>query len=221
VYRHGPHIIDAIRTVGGGMVRSVRAMVGQWLPERPAPGNFSAFLEFEDGTPATISYSGYGYFNSADLVWGIGDRMYSEQEAVQVRKALRANTLDVSSQKEELRQATRRQDYPEHAVEGATRSSTGNWFGITVVSCERGNIRQSPNGLLIYDDEGHHEVPVPGGREVGYPELRELREAIRSGARMRHDGRWGMATLEVLVAIMQSADERREIFLTHQSPLAP
>lgn len=219
VYRHGPHIVDAIRTVGGGVVRSVRAMVGQWLPERPAPGNFSAFLEFEDGTPATISYNGYGYFNTADLVWGIGDRMYSEEEAVQVRRALRAGELDVAKQKEALRQDTRAQDYPERAASRGTQATTGNWFGITVVSCERGSIRQSPNGLLVYDDDGHHEVPIAGGREVGYPELREIREAITHGAPIPHDGRWGMATLEVLVAIMQSAKERREILLTHQSPL--
>ena len=35
---------------------------------------------------------------------------------------------------------------------------------------------------------------------------------------MSHDGRWGLATLEVLVAIMQSGRERREIMMTHKSP---
>src|SRR5262245_56287239 len=52
VYRHAPHLIDTIRLLGGGMVRSVRASVGRWMKERPCPGNFSAYLEFEDGTPA-------------------------------------------------------------------------------------------------------------------------------------------------------------------------
>jgi phthalate 4,5-cis-dihydrodiol dehydrogenase len=33
-----------------------------------------------------------------------------------------------------------------------------------------------------------------------------------------HDGRWGLATLEVCLAIMESARERKEILLTHQSP---
>ncbi len=37
VYRQGPHQIDTIRLLGGGMVRSVRAMTGQWMGERPAP----------------------------------------------------------------------------------------------------------------------------------------------------------------------------------------
>jgi phthalate 4,5-cis-dihydrodiol dehydrogenase len=31
-----------------------------------------------------------------------------------------------------------------------------------------------------------------------------------------HDGRWGEATLEVCLAILQSAAERREIQMAHQ-----
>jgi phthalate 4,5-cis-dihydrodiol dehydrogenase len=216
VYRHGPHIIDTIRTLGGGMLRSVRGMTGSWLPERGGcPGNFSAYLEFEDGAPATISYNGYGYFNTAELVWGIGDRMYSMEEAVEVRKALRAQRFDVAKAKEEQREATRSGTAGPNASRGQ-RASTGNWFGITIVSCERGNIRQSPDGLLIYDDEGMHEVPVSGEGATGVTELNEIYGAITEGKPISHDGRWGMATLEVCVAIMQSAKERREIMLTHQ-----
>ena len=218
VYRHGPHIIDTIRTLGGGMLRSVRGMTGAWMPERSCPGNFSAYLEFEDGTPATVSYNGYGYFNTSDLVWGIGDRMYSTEGAVQVRKALRAHEFDTAKAKEDQREATRSGTSPNAAGRPGQRAATGNWFGITLVSCERGNIRQSPDGLLIYDDEGQHEIPVAGGDATGMTELGELYAAITQGKPITHDGRWGMATLEVCVAIMQSAKERREIFLTHQCP---
>jgi len=33
-----------------------------------------------------------------------------------------------------------------------------------------------------------------------------------------HDGRWGAATLEVCLAILESAAKRKEIFLSHQVP---
>ena len=33
-----------------------------------------------------------------------------------------------------------------------------------------------------------------------------------------HDGRWGMATMEVCFAILQSAREGREVALSHQTP---
>jgi hypothetical protein len=48
----------------------------------------------------------------------------------------------------------------------------------------------------------------------------ELYEAVTQDRPVYHDGRWGMATLEVCLAIMQSARERREILLSHQSPTA-
>jgi phthalate 4,5-cis-dihydrodiol dehydrogenase len=219
VYRHMPHIVDSLRTIGGGMVRSVRAMTGAWMPERPAPGNVSAYLEFEDGTPATISYSGYGYFNTSDLVWGIGDRMYTEEQAVEARRAFRAGQADDAAAKEQLRETTRgSRDY---SAEHRSVAGVGNWFGILLVSCERGNLRQSPVGILVYDDEGHHEVPVQGRGGAGIIELQELHAAVTRGVPISHDGRWGMATLEVCLALLQSGRERREIMLTHQCPTPP
>jgi predicted dehydrogenase len=224
VYRHAPHLIDTVRLLGGGRLRSVRAMVGRWMPERPCPGNFSAFLEFEDGTPATIAYNGYGYFDTSELTWGIGNRMYSEAERVQVRRALRHGEIDSEVAKEGMRfgagaadAASRGSGQAPSAV--GTRAHIG-WFGITVASFERGDIRQSPNGVYVYGDEGRREVPVHGGRGTGMLEMKEMYEALIEGKPIVHDGRWGMATLEVGTAIMQSARERREIMLSHQCGLA-
>jgi hypothetical protein len=36
---------------------------------------------------------------------------------------------------------------------------------------------------------------------------------------MFHDGRWGQATLEVCLGILQSAAERKEIMMNHQVPV--
>ena len=90
------------------------------------------------------------------------------------------------------------------------------FFGFTVVSCEHGDIRQSPDGLYIYGDKELTEVPVEksaAGREA---ELQELYEAVIEHRPVFHDGRWGEATLEVVLGIMQSAKERKEIFMSHQ-----
>jgi phthalate 4,5-cis-dihydrodiol dehydrogenase len=46
--------------------------------------------------------------------------------------------------------------------------------------------------------------------------LEELYNAVVLDKPIRHTGPWGMATLEVCLAIMQSAKERKEIFLSHQ-----
>jgi phthalate 4,5-cis-dihydrodiol dehydrogenase len=53
---------------------------------------------------------------------------------------------------------------------------------------------------------------VPGRREV----LDDMRVAIRSGNPPVHNGRWGKATVEVTLAILQSARDGREVVLEHQ-----
>jgi phthalate 4,5-cis-dihydrodiol dehydrogenase len=224
VYRHGPHLIDTIRLLGGGQVRSVRAMVGRWMRERPAPGNFSAYLEFEDGTPATIVYDGYGYFDTSELTWGIGNRWYPEAQRVDIRRAMRSGNLDVEKGKEGMRFGASTSDSTSAATAQAEAKPLGtqasaSWFGILLASFERGDIRQSPNGLYVYGDNGRREIEVFEGRGTGRVELEELWGALTEDKPISHDGRWGMATLEVTVAIMQSARERREILLTHQVPL--
>ncbi len=225
VYRHAPHLIDTVRLLGGGMVRSVRASVGRWMAERPCPGNFSAFLEFEDGTPATIVYSGYGYFDTSELSWGIGNRMYAEADRPAVRAALRAGAADQDAAKESLRfGAAAAPDLASLGVGATVDPAVGTrahigWFGITVASFEHGDARQSPNGLYLYTDAGKREVPVTGGRGTGLVEMQELHEALVEGKPMVHDGRWAMATLEVGNAMVASSRERREIMLTRQVAL--
>ena len=49
-------------------------------------------------------------------------------------------------------------------------------------------------------------------------EINELYEAVVNDRPVSHDGRWGEATLEVCLAIIQSAAERREVILEHQVP---
>ncbi|MEA2902709.1 MAG: phthalate 4,5-cis-dihydrodiol dehydrogenase [Alphaproteobacteria bacterium] len=225
VYRHAPHLIDTVRLLAGGRVRSVRAAVGRWMPERPCPGNFSAYLEFEDGTPATIAYNGYGYFDTSELTWGIGNRMYADDERVRVRHALRRGEIDAEVAKEGMRfgagaqNAASRGSGHQATPAVGTRAHIG-WFGITVASFERGDVRQSPNGIFVYDDNGRREVPVHGGRGTGMLEMKEMHEAVVAGTPITHDGRWAMATLEVGSAIVASARERREIMLSHQCGLA-
>jgi predicted dehydrogenase len=224
VYRQGPHQIDIVRLLGGGMVRSVRAMTGQLMPERPAPGNFTAYLEFEDGTPATVIYNGYGYFDTSEFMGGYGERHYSPEQRVDVRRQIREKARDEAAAKEAMRFGGQLEgDFAHGSAEQAARRERlpggGSFFGVTVVACERGAIRQTPpDGLLVYGDQGVREVRVSGQRASRNSELKELYDAVVEDRPVYHDGRWGMATLEVCLGIMQSARERREITMTHQSP---
>ena len=221
-YRQVPHQADTIRLLGGGQLRSVRAMTGQWFSGRPIPGYYCAYLEFEDGTPATMIHNGYGYLLGNSMVpWGEDKQEYTLEQRVAVRKALREGTRDETRDKQDMRLGGRRED----AV--LRRMDPGPWLpsdlGILVVTCERGDMRHSAKGVLVYDDEGMHEIDLAEQRtKVGRrAELEELYNCVVLDKPLFHDGRWGMATLEVSLSIMQSARERREIMLTHQVAVPP
>ncbi|HTE83283.1 MAG TPA: gfo/Idh/MocA family oxidoreductase, partial [Dehalococcoidia bacterium] len=90
------------------------------------------------------------------------------------------------------------------------------YFGLILVSCERGDMRQSPGGVAVYDANGMREVECPAWGGSMKVELEDLCEAIRENKPVPHDGRWGMATLEVCLAMLDSSREHREIPLRHQ-----
>jgi phthalate 4,5-cis-dihydrodiol dehydrogenase len=220
-YRQGPHQVDTLRLLGGGMVRSVRGATGQWFGGRPIPGYYSAFMEFEDGMPATLMHNGYGYFVASELVpWGNQNHHYTPQERIAVRKGLLDGTSNEARAKDDMR------------IGGAHERVTSgdpvqpppwvpNDLGILIASCERGDLRQSPYGIYVHNDEGTKDVPLIGSSDpkVGrIAELEELYNAVVLDGPIHHSGPWGMATLEVCLAIMQSARERREIMLSHQVP---
>jgi phthalate 4,5-cis-dihydrodiol dehydrogenase len=221
-YRQGPHQVDTVRLLGGGMLRSVRAQVGQWMPERRIPGFYSAFLEFENGTPATISHNGYGYFMGAELVpWGDDRQRYNAAERAAIRQQLRSGTRAETVEKQALRiggeqeQIIFRRNEPEAWVPED--------MGMAIASLDRADVRQSRWGIYIHSDAGKQEIDVIAGREMGVAqrraELEELYDAVVLNQPLWHDGRWGVATLEVCLAIMDSARQRREIMLQHQVPV--
>jgi len=84
------------------------------------------------------------------------------------------------------------------------------------VSCERGDIRQSPDGLYAYSDEGREEIAVPSDKSPRDLVLDEFAAAITGRAKPVHDGRWGLANLELCLAAIESSKRGEEIQLKHQ-----
>ena len=154
VYRQTPHQIDSIRLIGGGKVRSVRGAYGQWMKYRSIPGYYSVFLEFENGVTGVAIHNGYGYFVASELVpWGDANTRYTPTERNEIRKAMAAGTRPEDAEKLSLRIGG-------EAEQAIFRSARGpeNWkpndLGILIVSCEFGELRQGPEGLYKYTDDG-------------------------------------------------------------------
>jgi phthalate 4,5-cis-dihydrodiol dehydrogenase len=219
VLNQGPHHVDVVRLIGGGMVRSVRAMTGIWDPAREWEGSYTCYLEFADGTPATLVYSGYGFFDTAELFdWvGEGGQHRPPETNLNVRKSLReVRTAEEEEQlKEGMRFGGKREGEFSHVWSGARKQP---FFGHTVVSCQKGDIRQTPDGLKIYGESEQREITLPAGSRGREAEVEELYDAVVKGRPVFHGGRWGAATLEVCLAMLESAQQRKEIMLSHQVP---
>jgi phthalate 4,5-cis-dihydrodiol dehydrogenase len=219
VLNQGPHHVDIARLIGGGKVRSVRAITGIWDKARGDEGSYTCFLEFEDGTPATLVYSGYGFFDTAELFGWVGEGgQYRDPETnLNVRKKLREvrSPEEEEQLKEAMRFGGRREGEFSHVWSGERKQP---FFGCTVVSCERGDIRQTPDGVIIYGESEKKEIPLPAGSRGREAEIEELYDAVIHGRPISHDGRWGEATLEVCLAILESSRQRKEILLSHQVP---
>jgi phthalate 4,5-cis-dihydrodiol dehydrogenase len=210
LFNQVPHQVETVRLLGGGLVKSVRAQVGILDPARPTEANCAAFLEFADGVPATLVYSGYDFFDTDELHFWVSERGSAKQPGHgAARRALRARKGEEAGLRTQLAgYGSKDEGEPPHQPH----------FGLTVATCARGDLRASADGVYLYAEEGKREIALPGGGKYSgrHNVLDDMRAAILEGQKPVHDGRWGKATLEVALAIQQSARERCEVTLAHQ-----
>ncbi|MBC8023951.1 MAG: Gfo/Idh/MocA family oxidoreductase, partial [Burkholderiales bacterium] len=72
VFSQAAHQVDVVRLLAREKVRSVRAFAGAWDAARPTEGAYCALLGFEQCF-ASLTYSGYGHFDSDELAGWIGE----------------------------------------------------------------------------------------------------------------------------------------------------
>ena len=98
---------------------------------------------------------------------------------------------------------------------GPARETHQPHFGMLVASCERGDLRPSADGVLVYADDGLREIALPPGHSDPGRDaaIDELHRAVIAGIKPVHDGRFARGTVETCLAILRSARERREIVL--------
>jgi phthalate 4,5-cis-dihydrodiol dehydrogenase len=216
IFNQVPHQMDVVRLLGGGLVRSVRAMAWVLDPDRPTEGSHMTFLQFDDGCAASIVYSGYDYFDSDEFHGWVGE--LGEERKPGGHGSARA--------------ALRRTTGPEaEAALKGFRSYAGRptltapkhppHCGITIATCAGGDLRASVDGVTIYGRNGIVERAVPPGRAFPDKEavIDELYNAVLHDREPVHNGRWGKATMEASLAVLRSAQTRKEVVLKHQVPV--
>ena len=227
VFNQCAHQVDIVRLLGGGNVRSVRALTGSWDANRPTEGAYAALLRFDDGTFASLVYSGYAHFDADEFCGGIGEMGASKSASAY--GAARRNLQDAANESAELAlKNARNYGGAEDSTSRGRRASAvttreAPWhqhFGLVLVSCEHADLRPLPIGVMVYGNVEARLDRLPKPRIPRIEVVDEIYDAIVRGRAPLHDGKWAMATLEVCLAILQSAREQREITLRHQVAFA-
>jgi phthalate 4,5-cis-dihydrodiol dehydrogenase len=199
-YRQAPHQVDIIRYLVGKPAQTIRGFVHRADPSFPTEGDYTALLSFEGGTPASLVYNAYGYFDISELTWNIGEGGRMQRPRYGGKRASGAVTPEIRYAK---REAT------------APGERHQPFYGLTIVSCERGVIRQSPDGIFIYDASGCREVACDDQPSI-HRDVAELAAAIAEQRAPFPDGAWGKATLEICLGLLESAASGRDVTLRYQ-----
>jgi phthalate 4,5-cis-dihydrodiol dehydrogenase len=205
VFNQAAHQVDIVRLLAGSRVRSVRAMTGAWDAARRTEGAYSCQLKFEDGAFATLIYSGYAHFDSDEFTGWIGEMGTRKDPGNYgaIRRTLRDDELRLKNER----------NYGGPQFKEPAKADAHQHFGVVIVSCERGDVRPLPSGVMIYDDREQRMEPLPPPEVPRVEVIDELYDAVVSGKPPLHSGESALATIEVCLAMLRSSREGREVTL--------
>ena len=210
IFNQAAHQVDIVRLLGGGRVASVRAATGAWDRTRPTEGAYAALLTFENGAFASLTYSGYGNFDSDEFQGWIGEVGQKKTPYAGPPRHRFDNQQDEVAFKN-----ARNYGGPDFRPSAGQDLAHQN-FGTLLVSCEHADLRALPNGVMVYQNGSAQLDPLPMPKIPRVEVIDELYDAVVMGQPPLHDGAWAMATLEVLLAILQSSREKSDVRLSHQ-----
>jgi phthalate 4,5-cis-dihydrodiol dehydrogenase len=210
VFNQAAHQVDIVRLIGGGLVTSVRAATGTWDTARPTEGAYAALLTFASGAFASLTYNGYGNFDSDEFQGWVGEMGQTKQPYAAEPRPRFANAAEETAFKNARNYGGKVYRAP------AAQAPMHQHFGMLLVSCERADLRAMPNGVMIYQNSAARLDAVPPPAVPRAEVIDELYRAIVHGEAPLHGGAWAMATLEAVLAILSSAREGRDVALTHQ-----
>ncbi|MDO8875625.1 MAG: gfo/Idh/MocA family oxidoreductase, partial [Pseudolabrys sp.] len=191
-----------VRFIAGGEVTSVRALTGAWDRARPTEGAYAALLTFAGGAFASLTYNGYGHFDSDEWQSWIGEM--GQQKA---KPSGAPRKTFASIQEEAAFKSARSYGGDNYKPEITAPPVAHNHFGTLLVSCDRADLRALPNGVMIYENGSGRLDALPPPLVPRSEVIDELYRAVVDGEAPLHDGVWAMATMEVVFAMLRSARE--------------
>lgn len=210
VFSQAAHQIDIVRLLAGGLTTRVRASTGSWDPKRPTEGAFTAILNFEGGAFASVTYNGYGFYDTDTLMDGIGE--LGRRKDADAHRKTRARLAEIADEAQEAAMKAERNFGGRFytALDSAPPDASQH-FGPTIVSCEMGDLRLTPHGVEVIDNTGHRFVAANAASIPRVEVIDELWAVARKNEAPLHDGLWSRATLEVCLGILESSRQSMDI----------
>jgi phthalate 4,5-cis-dihydrodiol dehydrogenase len=215
VFSQAAHQVDVVRLLASSPALSVRAMTASFDPSRPTAGASSAQILFQNGAFASLTYSGYGRFDTDEFNGWIGESGRAKDPAAYGRARRSLNGIRTREEEEHLKNSRSYGPNGIDAFRGAPDPAY-NHFGFIIASCEKADLRPTPRSIEIYGEEERRteslsQPVVPRGEVID-----ELYDVVISGNPALHTGEQGLATLEICLAILESGATGREIKLRFQ-----
>lgn len=216
-FNQAPHQVDIARYLASGRAQSVRAHAGAWDASRPTEGAYHTAIAFDDGSFASLTYSGFGHFDSDEWCNDVGES--GRPKSAASYGAARRLLHDIDQHTAEIAiKAARNYGGSDYGSADMSMPHFYEHFGVVLVSCDRADIRPMPNGIMFYGDDARRFEALPSPKIPRAEVVDELYDVVLGGHPPIHDGNWGLATMEICLAMLQSAREQREIALYDQTP---
>ena len=197
-----------MRRIVGRAVSSIRATAGNWDSSRPSEGAYAAFLNFDGGACATLTYSGYAHYDSDELVDWVSELGYVKDPSIYGDARRKLANL---SAEDEIQAKLSRAYSARGSLESSALPPYHEHFGFILVNCERADFKLSPKRVVVYGDSERRVLDLDPPKHPRYEVLAEFVGAVMGERKPIHDGRWGLETMACCEALLESSRSRREI----------
>lgn len=204
IFSQAVHHADVAMRLMGSVPESVYARTGVWNKSRATEGAYTAMLSFPDDATANLTYSGYGYFDSDIWMDNISELGVEKESATSGRAQQALGKITDEAQAKTKRAFS--------GLNGLPNALAHEHFGPIVVFCEQGDLRVTPHGVTCYtvDGEEQHIAPFEGPRQAF---AQALVDVLRNQGSPVQTGEWGINSLRVCHAMLQSAKDKVSINL--------
>lgn len=205
VHSQAAHQFDVVRRIVGKRVEAITAVVGDWDSARPG-GAYTAFVRFEGDVAATLTYSGYGHYDSDELLGWVSElgRDKNPDAHGQARRAVAGLSSD-----EEARRKLTRAYGPDAKADAPAQHH--EHFGFVLVSCDAADLKVTADGVWVFADDRRQFIPVPVPAVPRAGVIAAFAAAVRGQRPVIHDGEWGLTTMRCCAALIRSSVTGRTV----------